>query len=159
MLRDTLAGVAAGAAGTVALNVATYADMAVRGRPPSAVPSKVAGALTQQIGISLAGEGPNTNGEAADNRRSAIGSLMGYVTGVGVGALYGALRPRLGQVSIPLAGVALGLAAMAASDAPAVTNGATDLKTWGVSGWLSDLLPHLAYGLVTALTLNAFAED
>src|SRR5947209_18142861 len=106
MLRDTLAGVAAGAAGTVALDVATYADMAIRGRPSSEVPTKVAGALTQRLGISLFGDGPAASDDAASNRRSAIGSLMGYVTGVGLGALVGALRPRLGRVSVPLAGVA-----------------------------------------------------
>ncbi len=158
MLQDALKGVAAGAAGTVALNVATYVDMVVRGRPSSEVPTKVAGALTQRLGISLAGEGADASDDEAKNRRTAIGSLMGYVTGIGIGALYGTLRPHLGRVSPLLAGVAVGLAAMAASDTPAVTTGATDVKTWGASGWISDLLPHLAYGLVTALTLEAFAE-
>jgi hypothetical protein len=33
MLRHLLMGTAAGTVGTVALNVATYADMAIRGRP------------------------------------------------------------------------------------------------------------------------------
>jgi hypothetical protein len=93
------------------------------------VPTKVAGALTQRLGISLAGEGADAGGDEAKNRRTAIGSLMGYVTGIGVGALYGTLRPHLGRVSPLLAGAAVGLAAMAASDTPAVTTGATDVKT------------------------------
>ena len=38
MLRGALFGVVAGAMGTVALNIATYADMAIRGRPPSSAP-------------------------------------------------------------------------------------------------------------------------
>ncbi len=158
MLREALAGTVSGAAGTVALNVATYADMVIRGRPSSQVPAKVAGALTDQLGISLANGDADHNAEVAKNRRNGLGALMGYVTGLGVGTLYGALRPRLGSVSVPLASVALGLAAMTASDAPAVTTHATDPKTWGLSGWLSDLLPHLAYGLATALTLETFAR-
>ena len=158
MLQDALAGAAAGAAGTVALDVASYGDMVVRGRPSSGVPAKVAGTLADQFGVSLAPPNEGANGDTAKNRSSGLGALMGYATGLGIGALYGALRPRLGRVSVPLAGVAIGLAAMAASDTPAVTTGATDPKTWGFSGWLSDLLPHLAYGLVTALTYEAFAE-
>jgi hypothetical protein len=26
----------------------------------------------------------------------------------------------------------------------------TDPRTWGAAGWVSDLLPHLAYGLAAA---------
>jgi hypothetical protein len=31
-----------------------------------------------------------------------------------------------------------------------VALGVTDPRTWPASSWLSDLLPHLAYGVVTA---------
>jgi hypothetical protein len=40
MLRGVLVGTLAGAAGTVALNIVTYADMAVRGRPASEPPPR-----------------------------------------------------------------------------------------------------------------------
>ena len=53
MLRETLTGTAAGAVGTVALNVTTYADMAIRGRPPSSVPAEVAGKLTPHLAYGL----------------------------------------------------------------------------------------------------------
>jgi hypothetical protein len=46
---------------------------------------------------------------------------------------------------------------MAASDVPIAATGASDPRTWGVSGWLSDLIPHLVYGLVTAATFDAIA--
>ena len=65
-------------------------------------------------------------------------------------------RPYLGRWSLPLAGAVLGIAVMAASDAPAVVTGATDPRTWGVSGWISDAIAHLAYGLVTALAYEGF---
>jgi predicted PurR-regulated permease PerM len=32
--------------------------------------------------------------------------------------------------------------------------GVTDPRTWGVVGWISDLIPHLGYGIVTALVLH-----
>jgi hypothetical protein len=38
-LRSVLIGTAAGAVGTAALDVVTYADMAARGRPESSMPS------------------------------------------------------------------------------------------------------------------------
>jgi hypothetical protein len=38
---------------------------------------------------------------------------------------------------------------MAASDLPATALGLTDPRSWGAAGWMSDLLPHLAYGIVT----------
>ncbi len=154
--RDTLRGLAAGATGTVALNVATYADIAIRGRPSSGTPAKVAGTLAESTGINLA---PNGNAETAEHRKSGIGALMGYVTGLGIGAAYGVVRPRLAGASIPLAGAVLGLAAMAASDVPATVTGATDPRTWGTSGWLADLIPHLAYGVVTALAFEAFDDE
>jgi hypothetical protein len=43
MLRDALRGAAAGAVGTFALDVPTYLNMAVRGRPSSETPAEIAG--------------------------------------------------------------------------------------------------------------------
>jgi hypothetical protein len=91
----------------------------------------------------------------AQARRSGLGALMGYAVGLGIGAGYGLLRARLGRVPAPLAGIAVGLAAMAASDVPAILTGATNPRTWGTSGWLADLAPHLVYGALTVATLEA----
>jgi hypothetical protein len=46
-------GVAAGAVDTTALNVATYLDMAIRGRPSSGVPAEAAERLASRAGVSL----------------------------------------------------------------------------------------------------------
>ena len=32
--------------------------------------------------------------------------------------------------------------------------GVTDPRTWGIVGWISDLIPHFGYGVVTALVLH-----
>ena len=165
MLRRTLRGIAAGATGTAALNIATYVDMAARGRASSEVPAKVAGTLTQSVGMPLEAEANSTEHASktdqakAQHRLTGIGALMGYATGLGIGALYGLARPVLVKLPLPLAGLALGAAAMASSDVPATITGATNPKSWGASGWASDIIPHAIYGLVTVLTYEAYAED
>lgn len=141
-------GMLAGAAGTVVLNVATYLDVTVRGRPTSEVPAKTAGRLAEEAGVEL-GEG-----EQAQQRRSGLGALFGYATGLGVGGVYGIVQPRLAGMPLPLAAVAVGAAAMAASDLTATATGASDPRQWGPKGWLADILPHLAYGLATAGTFE-----
>lgn len=159
MLRDALIGVAAGAVGTVALNIATYADMAIRGRPSSGAPSKMVSILADKAGLPLSSEGVGANDKKAQHRESGIGALLGYVNGLSVGLAYGVLRSQMDDVSIPLAGVAVGLVAMAASDVPLVSLGVSNPKTWGVSGWAADVIPHLIYGLVTAATYEALANE
>ena len=49
----------------------------------------------------------------------------------------------------------VGATAMAAADVSMTSLGVTDPKQWGAAGWLSDALPHLAYGAVTVATLHA----
>ncbi len=155
MLQDALTGVVAGALGTVALNVATYADMAIRARSSSGAPSQLVGKLADKAGLPLSSKGVGSNDETAQNRESGLGALLGYVNGLGVGALYGLLRSQFVDVPIPLAATGVGLAAMAASDVPLVALGVSNPKTWGVSGWASDAIPHLIYGLVTAIAYEA----
>ncbi len=143
-----LAGLTAGAAGTTALNLVTYLDMLVRARPASTTPEDTVRVAERRTPLSLAAAGPDS--EAAGNRRSALGALLGIASGLGVGAVYGAVRPALGRVPLPLLGLAAGLAANVGTTGPMVALGVTDPRTWPASSWLSDLLPHLAYGVVTA---------
>lgn len=148
-------GMVAGAAGTAALNVVTYLDMVVRGRPSSEVPAQAAEALADKAGIDLAPAGQDD--EEAQNRSSGLGALLGYVTGLGVGAVYGLARPRLAAVPLPVAAVAAGAAAMAGSDVPTAALGITDPRSWPASSWVVDIVAHLAYGLLTAVTYDAIA--
>jgi len=148
-------GLLAGAAGTIALDVVTYADMALRGRPSSETPATVVGILADKLG--LAAVGTTAKDEMSSNRRSGLGALMGYATGLAVGTVYGLIQARRDGVSLPLAGEAHGLAAMAASDVPIAATGAGDPRTWGVSGWAADAIPHLAYGLATVAAYKALS--
>lgn len=157
MPSNVLTGTIAGAAGTVALDTVTYLDMVIRGRSSSDLPGNVAGSLAQRIGVRS--EAVTGESSAAKSRRGGLGAIMGYGAGVGIGAAYGLLRPRLGRLTLPLTGALLGMAAMAASDVPAVVLRQTDMRTWGPSGWISDVVPHLVYGYVTALTLDALGRQ
>ncbi len=140
----------------MALNATTYADMALRGRAASSVPSEIAGTLAEKAGIDLSAEDEGPEGETAQNRKSGLGALSGYVVGLGVGTAYGLVRPHLGDVSIPLAGLGLALVAMAGADVPAATLGVTAPTTWPASTWIMDLGFHLPYGIVTAVAYEAF---
>lgn len=143
-----MAGVFAGAAGTTALNAVTYVDMVVRARPASRTPETTVERVERLTGASLSAHGRDS--EAAGNRRSGLGALMGIAAGVGVGALYGLVRPRLGRVPLVLLGTGAGLAANLGTTAPMAAMGITDPRKWSTASWLSDLVPHLAYGLTTA---------
>jgi hypothetical protein len=144
-------GVAAGALGTLALDMVTYLDVAVRGRGLSSVPADSVGRLAASLGVPLARAGDE---DRAEHRRTGIGALGGYLVGLGVGAAYGLVGPALNRRPVPLAALCAGGMAMAAGDLPAVLSGSTDPRKWGVSGWLSDIVPHVAYGVATAAAFD-----
>jgi len=47
------------------------------------------------------------------------------------------------------------VAATLAGSGPLVAAGLTDPREWGAVGWLSDIVPHAAYGAAAAATLRA----
>ena len=142
-------GAAAGAAGTAALNAVTYLDMAVRARPSSSTPQRAVELLAERAGRPVPGDG-----EERENRLQGLGALSGIATGVGIGVCAGLLAPLLDRLPLPLAGGVLGAGAMAATDVPMAGLGLTDPRSWSRSDWLSDAVPHLAYGLVTMATFS-----
>ncbi|MEV0132130.1 hypothetical protein AB0H83_27155 [Dactylosporangium sp. NPDC050688] len=148
-----LRGAAAGAAGSTALNAAAYLDMVVRARPASSTPERTVEAIVGRVPVSVPGRGA-----ARENRVSGLAGLSGILTGVGVGAAYGALR-RLGFRPGPLAGaVVTGLSVMAFTDSSMAGLGVSDPRTWKAMDWVSDVLPHLVYGAVTWAVLRALDD-
>jgi xanthosine utilization system XapX-like protein len=148
-MQPVVKGLLAGAAGTVALNLATYTDMLLRARPSSEVPTQVADRLAERTGVQLG------DADEKSNREQAVGSVLGYVTGLGVGAAYGLLERRSGTLPLWATGPLLGAAAMAGSDVPATVLGVTDPTSWEPASWASDAVPHLLYGLTTASVYRA----
>lgn len=147
-------GIAAGAAGTTALNAATYLDMAWRARGASEMPQQAVETLADSAGQQVPGEG-----DQRQNRLEGLGALTGIATGVGIGAVAGLVGPVLTRLPTLLGGALAGTAAMAASDLPLSRMGLTDPRAWSAPDWLSDGVPHLAYGLATVATLRALRRS
>lgn len=152
MTRSLVAGLAAGAAGTTVLNLVTYLDMAVRARPASTTPESTVRRTEELTGVALAAAGPDS--EEAGNRRAGLGALIGIAAGLGTGMAYGLVGGRLDGVPLALRGAGVGLAANVGTTGPMAVLGVSDPRTWPVSSWMSDLVPHLAYGLATAVVFD-----
>jgi hypothetical protein len=144
-----LRGAAAGAAGTSTLNVITYLDIALRGRPTSSTPERTVEAMARLFGLTIPG-----SGDLLVNRISGLGALTGYAAGIGMGILLGLAyssgwRPRLVVATLVASAIAL-----VGTNGPMTVLGVTDPRTWSVVDWISDLIPHFGYGVVTALVLR-----
>lgn len=124
--------------------------MSARGRSSSSTPQDTVKALAGTVGAEVPGDD-----DTKSNRLTGLGSLLGIATGVGVGVLLGCLRYAGLRLPAPLAAVATGALAMGATDGSMAALGVTDPRAWDADSWLSDALPHLAYGAVTVATLHA----
>ncbi|MEZ0352257.1 hypothetical protein [Mycobacterium sp. pR1184] len=147
-----LCGAAAGAAGTTTLNVITYLDIAVRGRPTSSTPERTVDAMARLFGLTVPG-----SGDVLANRISGLAALTGYAAGIGMGMVLGLAyalgwRPRLVVAMLVASALAL-----VGTNGPMTVLGVTNPLTWSAVDWISDLIPHLGYGAVTALVLYYLA--
>jgi hypothetical protein len=149
MTRTIRRGLMAGAAGTAALNAATYLDMALRGRPASATPERAVEAATARTGFDVPGAGA-----AREARTTALGALGGIATGLVVGVGASAARAAGLRLPAPLDALTTSAAALVAGNASAVRLGVTDPRSWSAEDWASDVVPHLAYGVVTSAVLR-----
>jgi len=149
LLRPALLGAAAGAAGTTALNAVTYLDMAVRGRPTSSTPEDTVERLSAVARVPVPGQG-----ETRSNRVAGLGPLTGLLAGVGIGALLGLARAAGWRPDPRAEVVTATIGALVGTNGPMTVLGVTDPRTWPASAWVADLVPHLAYGAVTAAVLD-----
>lgn len=138
-------GLLAGAAGTLALDGVTYLDMVWRGRPASQVPAETVEKLAGTAGVDL-GSDPDSR----SNRSQGLGALLGYAAGLGVATSYALLVAPRGRLPLPVGATVLTIAAMVPGNLPAVAAGVTDPAEWTAPDWLSDVVPHAAYGLAAA---------
>jgi hypothetical protein len=150
-------GALAGAAGTTALNAATYLDMALRGRPASDSAEQLVEKTADRARLPIPGD-KNERG----HRVQGLGPLAGIAVGVMVGAVAGLVHGGLARrgrsvpaaVEVPL----IGAVAMALSDVPLKLLGISDPAAWAAADWASDAIPHLLYGAVTAAVLRSGEE-
>src|SRR3954471_13776560 len=130
-MNDIVKAVVAGAAGATALNAVTYLDMAVRARPASTAGEDSVSKLADLTGVPLGDD------EAAGNRKSGLGPLLGYATSTAAAVAYAAAGGR--RLPPAASTVALTVLAMAASNAPMTALHITDPRTWKPADWVSDL--------------------
>lgn len=149
LLRGLLRGAAAGAAGTTALNAVTYLDMAVRGRPASSTPEQTVERLAERAGLAVPGQG-----QSRDNRVAGLGPIMGLTTGVGTGVALGLLRQVGWRPPLAVTCVLGSVGALLGSNAPMTLLGITDPRSWPASAWISDVVPHVVYGMAAAAVLH-----
>jgi len=152
--KGLLAGMAAGAAGTTALNLVTYLDMAVRGRATSSAPEDTVEKLAAKTGLAIPGDE-----ETRKNRLAGLGPLTGLFAGIGVGAVLGLARAAGWRPGLLPAALLTGFGAMAAADGPIAALGVSDPRTWKPADWISDAVPHLAYGLTAAAVVQSLSTD
>lgn len=144
-----LYGAAAGAAGTTALNVVSYGDMVLRGRAASSTPETTVRKLAEKLHLRIPGEGA-----AQENRITALGALTGLAAGTGMGVVLG-LAHAAGWRPAPSAQYAAALVgALVATNGPMTVLGVTDPRTWAAADWAADIVPHLAYAVVTVSVFN-----
>ncbi|TFD73521.1 hypothetical protein [Cryobacterium gelidum] len=153
LLRGFLGGAAAGAAGTTALNAVSYLGMAIKGRPASSTPQATVEKLVDVAQLTIPG-----SDEVRKNRIAGIGPLTGVIVGVGVGALLGLFRSAGWRPAPVVSGLAATVGALIGGNVPMTVLGVTDPRIWTAKDWVSDIAPHLAYGVVVAATLWGFGR-
>lgn len=150
IVRALATGAAAGAAGTTALNTLTYLDMIWRARPASSTPEATVEKLADGTGVKI----PGTE-EERRNRIAGLGPLTGLIVGAGVGAVLGLVREAGYRPGLLGSSLSAAAGALIGSNGPMTVLGITDPRTWSPADWASDLIPHLAYGIVSGATLHA----
>jgi hypothetical protein len=146
-----LRGAAAGAAGTTALNVVTYLDMTIRGRGASSTPEQTVEKVAETVHVPIPGAG-----QTRRNRVQALGALTGLGAGIGVGALVGLARAAGLRTSRPVGTALITAGVLVGTNGPMTVLGVTDPRTWSATDWISDVVPHLAYGAIVKTTMDAF---
>jgi hypothetical protein len=132
----------------------TYLDMAVRGRGTSSTPKDTVRKLSELAGVQIPGGGAEW-----DNRIEGLAPLTGIVSGVGTGSVLGVARAsglRRGVVAATGAATAL---ALVGTNGPMTVLGITDPRSWSATDWVSDVVPHLVYGFVTAAVLHGLDRE
>ncbi|MFI6084085.1 hypothetical protein ACIBBB_24410 [Streptomyces sp. NPDC051217] len=147
--RPLLYGAASGAAGTTALNVVGYADITLRGRPASTTPEITVRRLAEKLHLRIPGEGP-----ALDNRVVGLASLTGFAVGLAMGTVLSLTRAAGWHPSKGPEYAAATVGALICTNGPLTVLGVSDPRTWSAADWVSDIVPHLAYALVTTAVLE-----
>jgi hypothetical protein len=81
--------------------------------------------------------------------------LLGTAAGVGTGVVLGAARGAGWRPGVSRTVAAATALALVAGNGPMTGLGVTDPRRWSTADWLSDVIPHVAYGVVAGWVLAA----
>lgn len=149
LVRGLLAGAAAGAAGTTALDAVGYLDMVIRGRGESTTPEITVERLSETLHVPVPGDE-----DVRENRVKGLGPLTGMATGVGMGALLGLALSCGWRPNNAVLTATATTAALIGTNGPMTVLRVTDPRTWSRSDWVADIVPHVAYALVTVAVVR-----
>ncbi|WP_121154278.1 hypothetical protein [Micromonospora pisi] len=140
-------GLLAGAVATLARELVSNLDVAVRARPMSDTHQRAVQRLAEVTRVSL---GPE---ERAADRRAGLGPVLGYVNGVLTVAVFAAAtfwwRPPA-----PVAAGIVAIGGMLVADGQLAALGVTNPRRWRAQDWLEDAVPYLAYSLTAVAALD-----
>jgi len=92
--------------------------------------------------------------QTRENRVAGLAPSPGWRLGSGSGrpsawrGPLGYVPPSSSAVSLPRSAPLIG------SNGPMAVLGVTDPRTWALNDWVADVIPHLAYGVVTVGVLQ-----
>jgi hypothetical protein len=159
-----VAGLVAGACGSVALTAAASIDALIRGEAPRWLPGEVGHKMADELGLPLDYDLDAAESVAADpvdvterisRREEALGTLLSLANRLAIGLAYGLVRKILPRPPSWLAGGVLGGVSMVAGDYSAIWTDEDSKPRRSRSDWLADVMPHAVYGVVTAVTFEA----
>jgi hypothetical protein len=163
-----VAGLVAGACGSVALTAAASLDALVRGEAPRWLPGEVGHKMADELGLPLDYDlesapdaGGGTGRDVSDRigrREEALGTLLSVANRLAIGLAYGLLRKVLPRPPWWLAGGVLGGVSMVAGDYSAIWTDDDTRPRRSTTDWLADVMPHAVFGVVTAVTFEATRE-
>jgi hypothetical protein len=125
------------------MEIVSYLDMLVRGRAASDQPQQLGDRISERMEVGQA------DTPADRSRRQALGNLVGYVDGLLLPTALALVGARSWSFGAHTAALAIG--AMIGSSALPVALGITDPRRWTLDDWLTDLWPHIGYGVGAAL--------
>ncbi|MFE2547458.1 hypothetical protein ACFXGI_02690 [Streptomyces sp. NPDC059355] len=147
--RPVLHGAVAGLAGTTALNMAGYVDIVFRGRPISDTPEITVRTLAAKLHVRIPGDE-----QIQENRIAGLGPLTGYAVGMGMGVAL-SLAQAAGWLPTKASRYAVAsLFALTVTNMPIFLLGISDPRTWAPSDWVSDIIPHGLFAVVTVQAIE-----
>jgi len=163
-----VAGLVAGACGSIALTATAGLDALIRGEAPRWLPGEVGHKMADELGLPLdydldsaeetAGIDARDVTERIGRREEALGTLLSVANRLAIGLVYGMVRKILPRPPWWLAGGALGGVSMVAGDYSAIWSDDDSKPRRTGTDWLADVMPHMAYGVTTAIAFEAIKK-